>query len=136
MFPSGTSGTASRDIVFIFLGVLLGAIFIIGVPQAHAAITVAGPPIDPLFMDATVGGGSYTPIVQFRLQQSSGTDTLNSIAVAVTSTTTINNLNAGSANGEINNLFFYRESGAHFGFQSNEDILCLAYSTGQNGCCQ
>ncbi len=108
---------------------VIGMIFFAAAPVAHAAITVAGPPIDALFQDATVEGGAYIPLVQFRLQQSLGSDTLTSVAVAVTSTTTIYNLNAGPANGEINNLFLYRESGAHFGFQPGEDILI---NTGAN----
>ncbi|MBI3442790.1 MAG: carboxypeptidase regulatory-like domain-containing protein [Candidatus Sungbacteria bacterium] len=113
-----------KGILFsFFVPMIIGAIFVAGTPSAHAAVTVAGPPIDPLFQDATVVGGAYVPLVQFRLSQSSGSATLNSVAVAVTSTTTIYNLNAGSANGEINNLFFYRESGTHFGFQPSEDIL-------------
>ena len=106
-----------------FVPMVIGIVFFVIAPTARAAITVAGPPIDALFQDATVGGGAYIPLIQFKLEQSSGSETLTSVAVAVTSTTTTNNLNAGPANGAINNLFLYRESGAHFGFQPSEDIL-------------
>lgn len=118
-----SSRDASKGILFAFFATVLAALFFAVAPSAHAAITVAAPPIDSLFQDATVGGGAYVPLMQFQLSQSSGSDTLTSVAVAVTSTTTINNLNAGSANGEVNGLFLYRESGAHVGFQPSEDIL-------------
>ena len=74
---------AKGILVMFFVPIVLGMFFFAAAPSAQAAITVAAPPIDALFQDAVVGGGAYVPLVQFRLSQASGSDTLHSIAPSV-----------------------------------------------------
>jgi len=81
------------------------AAFLLFAGTAHAAITEQAPPIDAFFENApTIGGGAIMPLVQFRLMQSSGSDTLDKVGVLIHSSTTPNNLTTG----EISRLSLWK----------------------------
>ena len=100
-----------------FASAIFAGVFLILAGPAQAAVNIVAPPIDAIFEDETAGGGSYIPLMKFQLNQSSGSDTLSSVRIAIYSTTTPNNLTTG----EINKLYLFKESGAHFEFQPGED---------------
>ncbi len=97
--------------VFIFL--MLFAV----VPHAIAAITEDAPPIDAFFEPINnVGAGSLLPLAQFRLAQLTGTDTLSKIGFQIVASTTM-------TQGEISRVSLWKESGATFGFQPDQDTF-------------
>ncbi|MDO8493131.1 MAG: hypothetical protein Q7S19_01125, partial [bacterium] len=102
-----------------FLLSVLTAFFalIASTPLAFAAITEEAPPIDVLFEPTiNVGAGAIIPLAQFRLTQSSGSDTLTKVGVQIIASSTL-------ANGEISRVTLWKESGASFGFQLDQDTF-------------
>ncbi len=97
-----------------FHGALLFVFFLITPSAAHAAITVAAPPIDGVFTNPTIGGSAIVPLVRFKLVQSDGgTDTLSKVGFTLNASSTYS---AG-----LSRVSLWKESGAHPGFQVNED---------------
>ncbi len=88
-----------------------------GVSKAQAAIEVQGPIMDGFFAPSlTVGGGSIIPLGQFRLTQSSGSDTLTKVGFRLLA-------DGALGAGEVKRVSLWKESGMHPGFQVNEDTF-------------
>jgi len=89
----------------------------VGVVPAYAAVTEDVPPIDAFFAPSTtIGGGTIIPLVQFRLTQSSGSDTLSKVGVKLIASSTM-------STGEISRISLWKESGTQPGFQWDQDTF-------------
>ena len=122
-----TSVHASKDVLIsarakaahtiLLLGI--AAIFSLttGATVTHAAITEQAPPIDAFFENnPTIGGGSVMPLVQFKLVQTSGSDTLTKIGVTLVASSTM-------ATSSVSRLSLWKESGTKPGFQLDADTF-------------
>ena len=107
---------------FVFVKVLvttaMTAVFLfMNSGTARAVISENAPPIEAFFESPlNVGGGAVFPYIQFRLSQSTGSDTLSKIGVQIFASTTINQ-------GEISRVSLWQESGTKQGFQIDQDTF-------------
>ncbi|HCB35257.1 MAG: hypothetical protein A2W52_03180 [Candidatus Taylorbacteria bacterium RIFCSPHIGHO2_02_49_25] len=93
------------------------ALFLSGTVTAQAAIVEQAPVIDGFFNNnPTIGGGAIIPLAQFRLSQSSGSDTLAKVGVTLVASSSM-------ANGSISRLSLWKESGTTPGFQLDSDTF-------------
>ncbi|MBI2604192.1 MAG: Ig-like domain-containing protein, partial [Candidatus Harrisonbacteria bacterium] len=119
MYNSSLHATRSFGIFFVkvvFASALAAAFFFI-VPPAHAAIDQSASPIEAFFESPlNVGGGTVFPYIQFRLSQTSGSDTLSKIGVQIFASSTINQ-------GEISRVSLWQESGTKHGLQLDQDTF-------------
>src|SRR3989338_4796157 len=93
------------------------ALFLSGTVTAQAAIVEQAPVIDGFFNNnPTIGGGAIIPLAQFRLSQSSGSDTLAKVGVTLVASSSM-------ADGSISRLSLWKESGTTPGFQLDSDTF-------------
>src|SRR3989338_6466466 len=93
------------------------ALFLSGTVTAQAAIVEQAPVIDGFFNNnPTIGGGAIIPLAQFRLSQSSGSDTLAKVGVTLVASSSM-------ANGSISRLSLWKESCTTPGFQLDSDTF-------------
>src|SRR3989344_3967185 len=106
---------AQRKIFLIAVFVLSFLFFV--APLSQAAITEDGIAQDGFFENNTaVGGGAILPLLKFRLNQASGSDTLSQVGVQIIASSTM-------AAGEISRLSLWMESKSQPGFQFGSDTF-------------
>lgn len=112
------SGSLTRVLAMVGGCLLLVAtLFLAGAVTVDAAITEQAPAIDAFFENnPTIGGGAVMSLAQFRLMQSTGSDTLDKVGVILVASSTL-------ATSSIARLSLWKESGTKPGFQLDSDTF-------------